>query len=57
MTIEEFFSIVFKHPGIPPEMKTIFFNKFCEGSSKLSFYNFIVAITLLSKKDALNQSN
>lgn len=55
MSIDELFSIVFKHPGIPSEMQTLIFSKFCDDTLKLSFYSFIVAITLLTKKDAFNR--
>lgn len=56
MRMDELFSDVLKHPGIPLEMQTFIFNKFCDGSTRLTFRNFAIAIALLTKKDAFNRS-
>ncbi|VDM98335.1 unnamed protein product [Thelazia callipaeda] len=48
---EEFFNDVLCHPGIPRSTSTLIFEKFCQGSAKLSFQNFIVGIVLLTKVD------
>lgn len=49
MTFNEFSSLIFKHPDIPVEICKYIYRKFCRGLSKLTFENFVFAITVLTR--------
>lgn len=46
---EDFFTDVLCHPLIAPTIRSLIYAKFCQGSSKLTFQNFVIAIVLLTK--------